>query len=424
MNIDLKELTHAGILDSTTADAIEAFYVSKKQKDSGSRFFQIISILGIVLVCLGLILIIGYNWFSIPKWGKVTLGFLPLLSAQLVGAFTLIKNKTNRVWSAISATAILAGVAIAMSLLSTIYNLDATYSELLKWGLLLCIPVVLVFDSGIASLIGWMGIGIYITTGTLFQNESKIVFTLISVAALLYIYVKHLLENKIDLSWAWHHIAIPTVLILFTFALGPYTCQKIMLLHLLILFFVFTSLPSINSMAGRWWISLYNIIGFGGTYILAFVFSFKSFWTQRSMHLSEHCFTSTGNYITTVFSIVFIFTVLYLIKSKSWNLARAFDIRYLIILLGLLILVGHLFPAVSSILANGILLVSSAYFIKEGIDSENIVKLNLGIVILVLWVMFRFFSTDIPLIWKGIIFIVLGLLCFSLNYLLFKKKKS
>ena len=185
MNIDLKELTHAGILDSTTADAIEAFYVSKKQKDSGSRFFQIISILGIVLVCLGLILIIGYNWFSIPKWGKVTLGFLPLLSAQLVGAFTLIKNKTNRVWSAISATAILAGVAIAMSLLSTIYNLDATYSDLLKWGLLLCIPVVLVFDSGIASLIGWMGIGIYITSGTFFQNESKIVFTLIFVAALL-----------------------------------------------------------------------------------------------------------------------------------------------------------------------------------------------------------------------------------------------
>ncbi len=424
MNIDLKELIHEGIVDDTTAEAIKAYYESKKQKESGSRFFQIISILGIVLVGLGLILIIGYNWFSIPKWGKVTLGFLPLLSAQSVGVVTLFKNKTNRVWSEISATAILAGVAIAISLLSAIYNLDATYSELMKWGLLLCIPVVLVFDSGIASLICWIGVGIYITSGTLFQNENKIVFTSVFVAVLLYIYVKHLLENKINLAWAWHHLAIPTVWILFTFALGPYTCQKIMILHLLILFFVFLSVPSINRIADRWWISMYNVIGFGGTFILAFVFSFKGFWTQHSLRLTENCFTDTGQYITGVFSILFFITLLYLIKSKSGNFTRSFDIRYLVIVLSILILTGHLFPEICSIIINGLLLVSSGYYIKEGIDDENILKLNLGIVILALWVIFRFFSSDIPLIGKGILFIVLGLLCFSLNYFILKKKKS
>lgn len=424
MNIDLKELTGAGIIDTSTADAIKIYYESKKQKGTGSRFFQIISVLGILLVALGLMLIIGYNWYHLPKWTKVTLGFLPLLAAQLLGVYTLIRNKMSKVWCEISATSIIAGIAIAMSLLSNIYNLDAAYSDFLKWGLVLCIPVVILFDSGIGSLISWIGLGFFIIDRPLYLSTHKVLIAVGFIAVLLYLYIKHLIENRINLTWAWHHLFIPVVLVIFTFALGPYSCQNFVLLHLLILCFAFSTISDIQLISDRLWIHIYKMAGFGGSFILAFIYSFKNFWTQRSFNLTENCFTYAGIAVTTVFAIVFLVAILYLIRSKSWDIMTLFDIKWMILLLSLLTIVGNQFPDLSSSIVNILLLLSSAFIIKEGINTENLLQLNVGIVILIVWVICRFFGTDIPYLWKGIIFIILGLLCFSLNYILLKRKRS
>jgi uncharacterized membrane protein len=421
MNIDLNELTNAGIVDDATADAIKSYYALKKKTETGSRFFQIISILGIILIALGIILIIGYR---IPKWAKVIVGFIPLLIAQVIGMITLYRNKKSGVWSEISATSILAGIAIAMSLLSSIYNMDATYSEFLKWGLCLCIPVVLLFDSAVASLISWIGIGIYITSGPNYQHESKSLITLGFMAALLYLYVKHILRNNLNLAWAWHHIAIPIVLLLFTFSLGAYSCQILVLLHLLVIFFAFSTISSVKSIADRMWIDTYRIVAFGGTFILAFIYSFKNFWTQPSFHFTENCFTREGIITTISFTLLFGAVILYLIKTRSKDLSSLFDIKWILLILGLLTLMGNSFPDFSRAIVNILILLSCGILIKEGINTENILQLNLGILLLAIWVTCRFFGTDIPSIWKGILFILLGLLCFFLNYSLLKKKRS
>jgi hypothetical protein len=75
-------------------------------------------------------------------------------------------------------------------------------------------------------------------------------------------------------------------------------------------------------------------------------------------------------------------------------------------------------------LANVLVLVGSGRMIYRGIQHELLPVLNLGILILATWIICRFFEYDISFLWRGMTFIGLGVLCFSLNYVLLKKRKA
>ena len=88
------------------------------------------------------------------------------------------------------------------------------------------------------------------------------------------------------------------------------------------------------------------------------------------------------------------------------------------------VIVGSWYPGLGHIASNIILLAGSARIIYGGLSRENLFLLNLGLLTLASWIISRFFETNISFVWKGILFITLGILCFGLNWFILKKQRT
>ena len=65
-----------------------------------------------------------------------------------------------------------------------------------------------------------------------------------------------------------------------------------------------------------------------------------------------------------------------------------------------------------------------AYYIWKGFKSERSLLVNYGLAVISIEVAIRFFDSSLPFIFKGIIFILLGVGFFIANYFILKQKKN
>lgn len=59
----------------------------------------------------------------------------------------------------------------------------------------------------------------------------------------------------------------------------------------------------------------------------------------------------------------------------------------------------------------------------RGVERDNILLLNYGLLIVAVLILCRFFDTDISFVIRGIVFLVAGTIFFAANYGLLKKRK-
>jgi uncharacterized membrane protein len=120
VKFDLNELVKHRVIDDEIAQRIQDYYRNKSVDSRASRFLLILSLIGVVLVGLGSILIIAYNWDIFPKWAKILVAFLPLLFSQLTGIYVLKNKPGEPVWTESVSLAVFFSIGLAISLLSQI----------------------------------------------------------------------------------------------------------------------------------------------------------------------------------------------------------------------------------------------------------------------------------------------------------------
>lgn len=422
MKVNLDELVKDQIIDQETAERIQAYYKSEDQSSSASSMIRIVSIIGVVLIGLGLMLIIAYNWDSMAKSLRLVVALLPLGIAQALGAFTLWTSK-DRTWKESSALSILFGIGIAMTLITQIYQMDGSLQDFLKWWILLSIPLLYIFDSGSTSLAVWIGIGWYLMAGSWNRETTTIILPLIfMMSSSIYYYFNGFTKDK-TVTWYWHHWVIPIVGIIYLFSLGSSMCERLIPVYFLILALLFIHIGQRIDFMNQSWMNGYQIIGPLGIWIIAFILSFKFFWSTNENRPLIKCIEESSWILPCISCLVFISLLFYFFRrpSPSSSLKQPLFMGLSLILLSL---TGHALGTMSQFFINLMLLVSIAWMIYHGVQTERFMHLNLGLLALAVWITCRFFETNISFAWRGVIFITLGVLCFSLNYLLIKRKKS
>ena len=422
MNLDLNELTEAGIIDASTAERIQSFYQSKKSPSASSRLIQVVSIIGVCLIGLGIILIIGYNWDQIPRLWRIVISLLPLLAAQAVGCITLLRNYST-VWKESSAMAILFGVGIAMTLITQIYFLDVNMTDFLRWWIILSIPLIYIFDSSAVSIAVWIGIGWLITKSNWSADYQRVFLPLGLIIAASIPYGQKLIRKQLGHGWSWHHWVVPIVLVMFIFSLNPYNCNMTMVIYLVITGIAMDTLRLYYLPEGGILNNGYKVISFVGIWIIAFMMTFGFFWLESENKGLIQCFHDHPSIVLPlIFGGLLVFLIwIRVIKRKYTGDSEIWWIGLILILL---ILLGDGAGGLSKWIANVLVLFGSGRMIYRGVQKEQLSILNLGILILAIWITCRFFELDISFLWRGIVFIALGILCFSLNYVLIKKRKA
>ena len=134
-----------------------------EEKAGPGKLITILSILGSILVGIGVILFVASNWSAIANWGRLLIVFVSMLASYGIG-FTLRYEARN--YPKVGASLILLGSLIfgaGMFLIAQIYHITVHYPNgPLLWGLfVLPLAYLLRFKSlislGILVLLIWLG---------------------------------------------------------------------------------------------------------------------------------------------------------------------------------------------------------------------------------------------------------------------------
>lgn len=145
-----------------------------EQKAGPGKLVTTISILGAVLVGIGVLLLIASNWPEIPRWGKLGIIFGAMLTSYILGYVMRYERKN---YPKVGASLILLGSILfgaGIFLIAQIYNVTVHYPNgPLMWGLgILPLAYLLRFKSiltlSLLALYMWLGMELtfYVPQGT------------------------------------------------------------------------------------------------------------------------------------------------------------------------------------------------------------------------------------------------------------------
>ncbi|MEM9917122.1 MAG: DUF2157 domain-containing protein [Bacteroidota bacterium] len=423
ITVDLGELQENGILTEETAAKIQAFYAVEGRSTS-NRMTIAFSILGAMLVGLGIILIVGHNWDSFPRALKISFSFLPILIGQAACFYSLRNKRENASWREGSAVFLFLSIGACIAMISQIYNMEGSISSFLLSWLLLCLPIVYLMRSTLASLLFLVGITWYGADVSYGSNgvESWLFWLLyFSVFPFYYrLFREATFSNGFNVhSWV--------VAITFLIALGFLAVNLPVVMWL-----AYMSLLGIYFLLGAFFgferqkllNNPYRVLGALGTLGIFFFASFDDYWKDifPAGFSPLNVFSNVEFYI----SILLFGLALYLLIGKGkWRDPMQLNPLSLgFIIYWMTFFIGGYSPLAAAILINILLLLSGLFYIRLGSHREHLGFLNLGLVIVTILIICRFFDADISFVLKGGLFVLLGLGFFFANYQLLKKRAA
>ena len=179
----------------------------------------VFSILGALLIGVGLVLVFITFWKEMPLFSKGILSFIPLLAGQASGVFTLIKKRDRVPWCEGAGVLWTAGIAATLTMIYNIFDLRIYWYTVLVFICLSVLPVMGLLRC-VSPLSVYYGCAITWIVSLLERNKS--VFALAVAIALIVVgcaYSSFMLkrENKSHRSIFAHWLSMLAVLIFPTF---------------------------------------------------------------------------------------------------------------------------------------------------------------------------------------------------------------
>jgi uncharacterized membrane protein len=421
---ELDELIGAEVVTTETAEKIRDYY-KLKSKHSGNKFFVVFGILGAILVGLGLILIIAHNWDDLSKGTKVFFAYAPLVIAQLFCAFTLWRKPDSTSWKEASSAFLFCAVGASISLVSQVYNIHGDLPKFLMIWMMLCLPVVYLMKSSMASLLYIAGVSYYCWESNRFfhwdHHESyNYWWMLLLIVPHYYLLVK----NKHNSNFTvFHNWVVPISL---TVCLGSVAnhADNIMYISYMCLFgffYILGTSPAFTAMKRN--VNGYLVIGSLGTTQILLNLSFNHFWTRM---VEWHSGLTNWENSPELYSAIIIGTLalglLVYLNRNGINEFHPMKILFLIFVPVFIIGVNSHYTAMAII--NALVLAAGLFTIWNGVRNDHLGVLNYGLLTITALIICRFFDSHMSFVIRGILFVLVGVGFFVTNYLMLRKRKQ
>lgn len=430
----LPELIEEQVISQEIADRISNYYLQKK-KQGRNTLFVIFSVLGALLVGLGIILLIAHNWDHLPVTVKLVFAFIPLLIAQVLSVFTLVKKEGNRIWSESTATFLFCSVGASISLVSQIYHISGDLGLFILVWMCLCLPVIYLMRSSFVSLLYLVGITCYacVKGYGMFPHTEPYWYWLLLVLAVPY--YTNLIKTQPNSNFVrFHHLvfAVSVTIVLGTLSKGNANLMYMAYFSLFGNFLLMEKIPFYqrNKLQDK----IFELMGIAGTMVLLFMLSFDWFWNKFQIAdlkiIGQEMIGVIG---LTIIALVLLYrkysssllslSSLRAKQSKGANIhVRPIDVVFVLFIP--IYILGETIPSLGMICINAILLFLSVSTILSGFKNNHIGTLNIGLLVLAVLITCRFFDTDLSFVTRGLLFIGAGLGFFVLNYRMLKRRNN
>jgi uncharacterized membrane protein len=420
---DIAELLKAGVINTETAVKIQEYY-GKNRPSSTNRLFVVFGILGAILVGLGIILIVAHNWDELSRGTKATLAFLPMIIGQLCCVFTLLKRQDSVAWREGSAAFLCFAVGACIALISQIYNIPGDIGAFLLTWVILCVPLIYVMRSSITSLLCLIGITFYacILSYWSYPMEDSHLYWLVLIVILPHYYL--LLKNIPKSNFTTFHnwlVPLSVVITLGTLADDHTPLMWIAYVSLFGILYQIGNIEYFNQQKLR--NNGFKIIGSLGTIGLLLYLSFNFFWEdliQSEFGFSE-LIASREFWVATILSLLAAIGLGWHFKNNQLILFKPIALVFFLFILTFII---GIYSPIAIVLINLLLFAIGVLTVRVGADQDHLGILNYGLLIITALVICRFFDSDISFVFRGILFMLVGIGFFTANYLMLKKRKT
>jgi uncharacterized membrane protein len=432
----LPELVASGAISSENAAKIENHY---RFVETRSNFgFVILATVGAALVGAGIILLIAHNWDDLSRATRTVIAFIPLLIAQALVVFVLMRRNESRPWREAVAIFDVAAVATAISLISQTYQIQGSFADFMKVWLLLSIPIVYLLRTGVGAVVYVIGTIVWLLAREMagfVRSPNPMFFWLLFLLVIPFFLIRYWKERDSRETRALGIVL--TIALVFglgltaDFAKTDLGCVA------------FAGLLTAIYLAGIKFfqrtderLHIVALLGGIGIGVTAIVLTFESSW-----HMSREFFWGERTLGANIaFALEIVFPIIAILLAASDIFRRRFQFS----------LAAAAFPIVTAILwgianlcqrpaerwwstrcsftaaalMNCYALWLGIDFLTRGIRSNSVARANFGLLLIAALAISRFFDSELSFITRGLGFIVVGAGFLVANILMFKKRSA
>ena len=420
----LPELVKAEVISPETADQIRQYYRSHAGKPT-HMLVIVFGILGALLVGLGIILMLAHNWDELSRTARTGLAFLPLLLGQGLGVYVLQQRAASVAWRESAATFLFLAVGASIALVSQIYHIPNHGGTFLLTWMLLALPLVYLLRSSIVSLLYLAGITFYaVEKRDLFNAASQPYFYWVLLLGVLPHYYRLYRQRPASNFTIFHHWMLPLSVSIALITVGDDT-YPLLFIAFFSLFSLFCFLGSSPLLAGQPLRNNgYRVVGTLATAGLLLALSFDFFWQDLlQQKLAFPALFGTPEFFAAALLTVLALTVL-IRRSRRQGIGSSSSLEFTFLLFLLAFFAAYLHPTFSVVLINLVVLLLGLEAIWRGARLGQLGTMNFGLLLVAALVTCRFFDTDLSFVFRGALFVLVGLGFFFTNYRMLQKRKT
>ena len=410
---ELPKLEAEGVIDDAVSHRLRAHYAKQASGLGGRLVVAIFAVFGALLIGGGVILLLAHNWDAFGRGTRAAIALMPLLASQVLAGWTLLKRSESTAWREGSATLLALTVAAAVALVDQTYHTGGDLESFLwRWSLLLA-PLPWLLNSTsvamlfLAALTWWAGAA---------RVEGSQILVMWPLAAAV---VPHLVQvmradnrglRAANLQWA--------VALFLCVAVGLGLDNRVPGLWIVIYVGLFALMIAVGAVVRRdelrLWRRPLEIVGFAGSIVLWLGLSFDEPWKRigwKHIRTTEE-FHQAASWLDVLLAIglplaAIVAMVSVLDRSRHrlqllWGLA-----------VPLVAVVWSLTAATDSewigvAAFNSLMFAVGIATIVFGVQRQHLGVVNLGMLVVALLVLVRFFDSGFGFILKGLAFIVVG----------------
>lgn len=394
---ELPELIEENIISQETAQEIRNYYGPIKEKNKQQSLVLIFSILGAVLIGSGIILLLAHNWSELTRLIRTLIIFSGLIGAQgLVG--WVLCNKSNSVpWREGSATFLTFVVGAAIALIGQTYHLPSDLSNFLLTWMLLSVPLVYIVDTTIPGLIYLAGISWW---SFLANGSLQLLFWWLLAVVIPY-YIRQINRDKTSrkvsvLSWG----------LIFSILLGIAATLEVSSYSAILWRLIYLSYFSILFLLGQKLNLKTRVLeglGLLGSWVVIYelgALKNSSLWELNNLN--------SGDLVYYITIMLLLAINIYLLRENYLQGNR----NNLVLGSAPFLLAITLFFSsytLNLVIYNAYLLLIALGVLLSGLEQKRMKLANLGIVMIAVQIIGRFFFLNISFIWRGVVFVVVGI---------------
>lgn len=428
---ELPELVANGLLSADVAEALRQHYAAESPTEPRRIGFVLSAILGSLLVGAGIILLVAHNWDFLSRPVRCAIAFAPLVLSQALALFVLLRRNASAPWRECAAILNVAAIGTAIALVSQTYQIQGDFARFILVWMLLALPVVYLFRTSVGLAIYFVGATVWVLSSksnALLRPWPDDLWVWVLLALGIPAFVARLRENRDGYGTLLCLTALAlaaAVSLGQTDEIGAQSFWRCSFAGFWAVVYL------VGAVSFREWRPTrphpFVAAGWIGILSLAIFLSFQDAWRNRQWQnavdlIPRHYpdLLAAGIQIGWVLAAI-LFAAYAVLKDRSRvNLAPAAFAPVAVIAWAIAKRTGN--PLIPSLILNFFTLVLGTFTLLRGIRAGRVYEANLGMLVIAVLAIARFFDSDFEFVVRGIAFIAIGLGFFVTNLVVFKRR--